>query len=43
MILNKNYKGILQLLVDENVMILFVGAYALAALAYPRATMVIDL
>ena len=41
--LNEDYKDILQLLADENVKFLLVGAYALAAHGYPRATMDIDL
>ncbi len=40
--LNKDYKDILQSLADENVKFLLVGAYALAAHGYPRATMDID-
>ena len=41
--LNEDYKDILQLLADEGVKFLLVGAYALAAHGYPRATMDIDL
>ena len=41
--LNKDYKDILQSLVDEEVKFLLVGAYAMAAHGYPRATMDIDL
>ena len=41
--LNEDYKDILQLLVDENVKFILVGAYALAAHGYPRSTMDIDL
>ena len=41
--LNEDYKEILQLLADENVKFILVGAYALAAYGYPRATMDIDL
>ncbi len=41
--LNEDYKEILQLLADENVKFILVGAYALAAHGYPRATMDIDL
>ncbi len=41
--LNRDYKDILQSLVDEDVKFLLVGAYALAAHGYPRATMDIDL
>jgi len=43
MMLNEDYKEILQLLADENVKFILVGAYALAAHGYPRATMDIDL
>jgi len=41
--LNEDYKDMLQALVDENVSFLLVGAYALAAHGYPRATMDIDI
>ncbi len=41
--LNEDYKEMLQCLVDENVKFLLVGAYALAAYGYPRATMDIDM
>ncbi|RLD32260.1 MAG: hypothetical protein DRI73_07335 [Bacteroidetes bacterium] len=41
--LNKDYKDILQSFTDESVKFLLVGAYALAAHGYPRATMDIDL
>jgi hypothetical protein len=41
--LNKDYKEMLQLLIDEKVKFLLVGAYALAAHGYPRATMDIDI
>lgn len=41
--LNKDYKDMLQALVDEKVKFLLVGAYALAAHGYPRATMDIDI
>ena len=41
--LNEDYKEMLQCLVDEGVKFLLVGAYALAAHGYPRATMDIDL
>ena len=41
--LNKDYKDMLQALVDEKVRFLLVGAYALAAHGYPRATMDIDI
>ncbi len=40
--LNEDYKDMLQALVDEKVEFLLVGAYALAAHGYPRATMDID-
>lgn len=41
--LNEDYKEMLQLLVEERVKFLLVGAYALAAHGYPRSTMDIDL
>ena len=41
--LNEDYRDILQAFVDEKVRFLLVGAYALAAHGYPRATMDIDL
>ena len=41
--LNEDYKDMLQALVDEKVNFLLVGAYALAAHGYPRATMDKDL
>lgn len=41
--LNEDYKDMLQSLVDEKVRFLLVGAYALAAHGYPRATMDIDI
>ncbi len=41
--LNKDYKGILRALNDEKVDFLLVGAYAMAAHGYPRATLDIDL
>jgi hypothetical protein len=40
--LNEDYKEMLQCLADEHVKFLIVGAYALAAHGYPRATMDID-
>jgi len=43
MMLNKDYKEILQCLTDENVKFLLVGAYAMAVHGYPRATMDIDI
>ena len=36
--LNKDYKDMSQALLDERVEFLLVGAYALAAHGYPRAT-----
>ncbi|MDA8141454.1 MAG: hypothetical protein M0036_22655 [Desulfobacteraceae bacterium] len=41
--LNEDYKDMLQALSDEKVKFLLVGAYALAAHGYPRATMDIDI
>ncbi len=41
--LNKDYKDILQFFVDEKVKFLLVGAYAMAAHGYPRATMDMDI
>ena len=41
--LNEDYKEILQSLIDEQVKFLLVGAYAMAAHGYPRATMDIDI
>lgn len=41
--LNEDYKDILRALSEEKVKFLLVGAYALAAHGYPRATMDIDL
>ena len=41
--LNEDYREILQALVDEKVRFLLVGAYAMAAHGYPRATMDIDI
>jgi len=41
--LNEDYKDILQSLADEQVRFLLVGAYALAAHGYPRATVDIDI
>ena len=43
MMLNKDYRDMLQALADEKVRFLLVGAYALAAHGYPRATLDIDL
>jgi predicted nucleotidyltransferase len=36
--LNEDYKDMLQILLDNEVKFLIVGAYALAAYGYPRAT-----
>ena len=36
--LNEDYKDMLQSLLDNEVRFLIVGAYALAAYGYPRAT-----
>jgi hypothetical protein len=41
--LNEDYREMLQILNDEKVRFLLVGAYALAAHGYPRATMDIDI
>jgi hypothetical protein len=41
--LNEDYKEMLKTLVDEKVSFLLVGAYAMAAHGYPRATMDIDI
>ena len=41
--LNEDYRDILQALSDEKVKFILVGAYALAAHGYPRATMGIDI
>ena len=41
--LNEDYRDILHALSDENVKFILVGAYALAAHGYPRATMDIDI
>jgi hypothetical protein len=41
--LNEDYRDMLQALADEKVKFLLVGAYALAAHGYPRATMDIDI
>jgi hypothetical protein len=41
--LNEDYKDMLQALVDEKARFLLVGAYALAAHGYLRATMDIDI
>jgi hypothetical protein len=41
--LNEDYRDMLQALGDEKVSFLLVGAYALAAYGYPRATMDIDI
>ena len=41
--LNEDYKDMLHALSDEKVRFLLVGAYAMAAHGYPRATMDIDI
>lgn len=41
--LNNDYKEMLQCLSEENVRFLLVGAYAVAAYGYPRATKDIDI
>ena len=41
--LNEDYKDMLRALSDEQVKFLLVGAYAMAAHGYPRATMDIDI
>lgn len=41
--LNEDYRDILQSFVTEQVKFILVGAYALAAHGYPRATMDIDI
>jgi hypothetical protein len=41
--LNEDYKEMLKCLVDEKAKFLLVGAYAMAAHGYPRATMDIDI
>ena len=41
--LNEDYRDILHALSDEKVRFLLIGAYALAAHGYPRATMDIDI
>jgi hypothetical protein len=41
--LNEDYKELLHALSDERVEFLLVGAYALAAHGYPRATVDIDI
>ena len=41
--LNKDYKEMLQLLLEEQVNFILVGAYALGAHGYPRATGDIDI
>jgi predicted nucleotidyltransferase len=41
--LNEDYRDILHALSDEKVRFILVGAYALAAHGYPRATMDIDI
>ena len=41
--LNEDYRDMFQALADEKVKFLLVGAYALAAHGYPRATVDIDI
>jgi len=41
--LNEDYKDMLRALSDEKVKFLLIGAYAMAAHGYPRATMDIDI
>lgn len=41
--LNEDYRDMLQALAEEKVKFLLIGAYALAAHGYPRATMDIDI
>jgi hypothetical protein len=41
--LNEDYREMLQCLADESAKFLVVGAYAMAACGYPRATMDIDI
>ncbi len=41
--LNNDYKEMLQALSDEKVKFILIGAYAMAAHGYPRATMDIDI
>jgi hypothetical protein len=41
--LNEDYKDILRALCDESAEFILVGAYAMAAHGYPRATMDIDI
>ncbi len=43
MILNEDYRDMLQAFADERVSFLLVGAYAMAAHGFPRATVDIDL
>ncbi len=43
MMLNEDYRDMLQSLSDEKAKFLLVGAYAMAAHGYPRATMDIDI
>jgi predicted nucleotidyltransferase len=42
MMLNKDYRDLLSVLSEEKVEFLLIGAYALAAHGFPRATMDID-
>ena len=41
--LNEDYKEILQILLENDVQFLIVGAYAMAAYGYPRATGDVDI
>ena len=41
--LNEGYRDMLRALSDEEVKFLLIGAYAMAAYGYPRATMDIDI
>ena len=41
--LNKDFKDMLQCLLEENVEFLLIGAYALAAYGFPRATKDLDI
>jgi hypothetical protein len=42
-VLNEDYRDMLRALTDEKASFILVGAYALAARGYPRATMDIDI
>ena len=41
--LNEDYKDMLHVLSEEKVRFILIGAYAMAAHGYPRATMDIDI